>query len=78
MECTVQQYQDLLAAYNTGAESIRYGEKATTFRPRADIEEILKEMREYLYPNPKPVLRKRVVYSSGITQQMPDWNNECY
>jgi hypothetical protein len=78
MECTLQEYQDLLSVYNSGAESIRYGDKSSSFRSRTEIAEILKEMRAFLYPNPKPVLRKRAVYSSGIHPQMPDWTDECY
>lgn len=64
--CTLQDYQNLCAAYNTGALSIQYADKTVTYPSREEMERVMKKMERYLFPNQIAPKNRLVVASKGV------------
>lgn len=69
---SLEEYQATLAAYNSGAVSVTYGGKSTTYRSLADMERIIHRMEISLGLR-KPNKRRKVgdyhnnTESNGLT-----------
>ena len=74
MAFTLEQYNSLIEAIATGANSVRYGDKTVTYNSLNDMIKVKHLMEAELFPTRKPVKNKLAVYDKGITDSSDESN----
>jgi hypothetical protein len=64
--CTIQEYQTLCSAINTGALTVRYADKTVTYRSIPEMKHVLMMMENYLFPSQIPPKNRIVIVSKGV------------
>lgn len=65
MEYTIEQYETLKAAVASGVTSVNYGDKTVSYRSLTEMKEILRMMREELFPEAIPRRRRYASVDRG-------------
>lgn len=66
MPFTQEQYNTLLEAIASGANTVRYGDKTVTYNSLSDMIKVKQMMEAELFPTRKPVKNKLAIYDKGI------------
>lgn len=66
MSYTLEQYNNLKAAYSTGATRIKYGDKEIEYLPREQVKAILDEMEVSLDLKKKRSRNMRTSFTKGM------------
>lgn len=67
MVWTVEELDALRAAYASGATSVRWGDKSTTYDTRENLRRRIDELEQELGMKPKGMQRRIVVIDNGLS-----------